>query len=170
MTVLIKTGAIKPLQSSRHLYSKYLSLFALIILLYISFEYLCNSNGEKFNLDLSDIKKIVLNKDAELPRIRNSNCSYWDCLNVYRCGQRDLDKITIYMYPIQEFVDEDGKKATQEGATLSKEFYTILKTIVKSPYYTANPNEACIFIPSLDTLNQIRIDTNLVGKSLASLK
>ena len=71
------------------------------------------------------------------------------------------------MYPIQEFADEDGKRATQ---TLSKEFYTILKTIVNSPYYTANPNDACIFIPPLDTLNQMRIDTNLVGKSLASLK
>ena len=165
MTVLIKTGHTKQLQSPRHLYSKYLSVIALLSFLLFCVFWNSFNRIEKFNLDLSDIKKIVLSKDAELPRSRNSNCSYWDCLNVYRCGQRNLDKITIYMYPIQEFVDEDGKRATQ----LSKEFYTILKTIVNSPYYTANPNEACIFIPSLDILNQNRIDTNLVGKSLASL-
>jgi glucuronyl/N-acetylglucosaminyl transferase EXT2 len=53
---------------------------------------------------------------------------------------------------------------------LTKEFYTIIQTIVNSPYYTSNPNEACLFVPSIDLLNQNLINENLVGKSLATLQ
>lgn len=62
-----------------------------------------------------------------------------------------------------QFVDQNSK------TSLTKEFYTILNTIKNSPYYTNNPAKACIFVPSIDTLNQNRFDVNLVGKALASL-
>ncbi|KFB37980.1 exostosin-2 [Anopheles sinensis] len=135
------------------------------------------ADGERLSLDLADIPQVVLDKEAELARARNRNCSYWDCFNVYRCGgQRSVaggggmdgsqERISIYVYPLKEYVDADSKRAAFQ---LSKEFHTILKTIVNSPYYTSNPNEACLFMPTLDTLNQNRIDTTLVGKALASL-
>lgn len=111
-------------------------------------------------LDLTNIEKIVLEKDAELSRSRNTNCSYYDCFNVYKCGHKD---ITIYIYPIKEFSD------LKSTTSLTKEFYEILNIIRKSPYYTTDPTKACIFVPSIDTLNQNRIDVNLVGKALASL-
>ncbi|XP_052900287.1 exostosin-2 [Anopheles moucheti] len=131
--------------------------------------------GERLSLDLADIPQLVLDKESELARARNRNCSYWDCFNVYRCGQRtttlddddaDGERISIYVYPLKEYLDADSKRP---AAQLSREFYRIVQTIVNSPYYTANPNEACLFLPTLDTLNQNRIDTTLVGKALASL-
>lgn len=124
-----------------------------------------NNLNLKVTLDLSNIQEIVLEDDSELARARNPNCSFWDCFNVYRCGQRTEDRISIYVYPLTNYVDSNGKSAF----TLSREFYFILKTIIDSPYYTPNPSEACLFIPSIDVLNQNRIDTHLVGKALAAL-
>uniref|UniRef100_A0A182T8P1 Exostosin-2 n=1 Tax=Anopheles maculatus TaxID=74869 RepID=A0A182T8P1_9DIPT len=131
--------------------------------------------GERLSLDLGDIPQVVLDKEAELARARNRNCSYWDCFNVYRCGQRtssldeddaDGERVSIYVYPLKEYLDADSRRPAGQ---LTREFYRIVQTIVNSPYYTANPNEACLFVPTLDTLNQNRIDTTLVGKALASL-
>lgn len=114
-------------------------------------------------LDLNNFRHVRFDKDAELARKRNPNCSFYDCFNVYRCGNHQ-NKVTIYVYPLTEFSEE---KST---TWISKEFYMIFKTLIDSPYYTSNPNEACIFVPSIDLLNQNLIDKNLVGKSLASLQ
>lgn len=122
--------------------------------------------NKRITLDLSDIPETVLVEDAELARARNGNCSYWDCFNVYKCGQRDQDRIAIYVYPLHSYVDTKGTPAF----TLTKEFYFILKAIIDSSYYTPNPNEACIFVPSIDTLNQNLVQPNLVAKALASLQ
>ncbi|XP_055842847.1 exostosin-2 [Episyrphus balteatus] len=122
-------------------------------------------SNKKVSLDISRISEFVLEDDAELARGRNLNCSFWDCFNVYRCGQREQDRITIYVYPLTEYVDQASKQAF----TLTQEYHEILKAIVESPYYTPNPNEACLFAPSIDTLNQNLLDTKLVGKALASL-
>lgn len=114
-------------------------------------------------LDLNNFRHLRFDKDAELARRRNPNCSFYDCFNVYRCGNHQ-NKVTIYVYPLTEFSED--KSATW----ISKEFYKILKTLINSPFYTSNPKEACIFVPSIDLLNQNLIDKNLVGKALASLR
>lgn len=114
-------------------------------------------------LDLNNFRHERFDKDAELARKRNPNCSFYDCFDVYRCGNHQ-NKVTIYVYPLTEFSEE---KST---TWISREFYKILKTLIDSPYYTSNPNEACIFVPSIDLLNQNLIDKNLVGKALASLR
>lgn len=115
---------------------------------------------DSITLDLSAIEEIIIEEDAELARAKNPNCSHWDCFNVYKCGQ-----FSIYVYPLQSYTDTQGNSAF----VLSKEFYYILKAIAESPYYTPNPQEACIYVPSIDVLNQNRIDVNLVSKALASL-
>ncbi|XP_058128244.1 exostosin-2 isoform X2 [Anopheles ziemanni] len=169
MTLPVKYSAIKPpppssmklLDVNRYVIGFVLAL--LLLALWFGGGTGGEAGGERLSLDLADIPQVVLDKEAELARARNRNCSYWDCFNVYRCGQ---ERISIYVYPLKEYVDADSKRAAFQ---LSKEFHTILKTIVNSPYYTSNPNEACLFMPTLDTLNQNRIDTTLVGKALASL-
>ena len=174
MSILAKYCAIKHSLSPKNDLFRYCfyGLFLLIVFMFFIVEDSQDNDNlnEKLSLDLIDIPQIVLDKDAELARARNSNCSYWDCFNVYKCGQRngddDRERISIYVYPIKEYVDSDQHK---QAFTLTREFHTILKTIVDSPYYTPNPNDACLFVPSIDTLNQNRIDVNLVGKALASL-
>lgn len=145
-----------------------LALVAVITLCFVLVIHQLNATVKikRITLDLSDIPETVLLEDAELARARNGNCSYWDCFNVYRCGHRDQDRLTIYVYPLHNYVDTNGLSAF----TLTKEFYSILKAITESQYYTPNPNEACIFVPTIDTLNQNLVQPNLVAKALASLQ
>lgn len=114
-------------------------------------------------LDLNNFRHVRFDKDAELSRKRNPNCSFYDCFNVYRCGNHQ-NKVTLYVYPLTKYSEENSE------TWISKEFYKILKTLVNSQYYTANPSEACVFVPSIDLLNQNLIDKNLIGKALSSLK
>lgn len=121
-------------------------------------------------IDLKNVKNLPLvqlqESDFQLPSTYNSKCTYWDCFNIYRCGRTGHDRIAVYVYPLRKYVNENGLVATNG---LSREFYTILHTIVNSKYYTTNPMEACIFVPSIDTLNQQRINLNLTSAALKSL-
>lgn len=124
-----------------------------------------NERNERISLDLENVEKLRLEKDAELARRRNENCSYWDCFNIYRCGER----LSIYVYPLIDYYDAEKPDSKSSLAILSKDFFEILKIIIESPYYTSDPKEACILIPSIDTLNLKRIDPSTVAKALASL-
>lgn len=114
------------------------------------------------DLSISHAPEVLLRPDPEY-RGRNVNCTFWDCLNIYKC---EHDTLKVYIYPLQEFLDEKSDKVTN---TLSSEYFQILEIVLKSRYYTSNPNEACLFLPSLDLLNQDMFDKNLAGPALASL-
>lgn len=64
------------------------------------------------------------------------------------------------------FLDEEGVEIKPH----SKEFLQILETVVNSEYYTANPENACIFIPPIDTLNENNLRKDKIAQALASLK
>lgn len=121
--------------------------------------------NERISLDLTAVPKFELEADAELARQRNENCSYWDCFNIYRCGER----LSIYIYPLVDYQDAQHPNAASSLSVLSREFFEILKVLVESPYYTADPTQACLLVPSIDTLNLKRIDPVTVSKALASL-
>ena len=93
------------------------------------------------------------------------NCTYYTCFDVYKCSHTHSGKMKVYVYPFVEYVDE-GVPVTKK---ITQEFYTILETIIKSPYFTSDPAEACLFVPSIDVLNQNRIRPKQVAKALASL-
>ena len=50
-----------------------------------------------------------------------------------------------------------------------QEMYDILETVHNSDYYTSNPEEACLFLPSVDLLNIKNVDKQLVSAVLNSL-
>ncbi|ALC42416.1 Ext2 [Drosophila busckii] len=116
------------------------------------------------DLSLSHTQEVLLHlqPDGEY-RERNVNCTFWDCLNIYKC---EHDTLKVYIYPLQEFVDE---KTDKVASTLSSEYFQILEAVLHSRYYTSNPNEACLFLPSLDLLNQDVFDKQLAAAALASL-
>ncbi|XP_061391803.1 exostosin-2 [Musca vetustissima] len=120
-------------------------------------------NFNRISLDLNEIAEVRLTESIDRSRPRRDNCTIWTCMDPYRCGH---DHITVYVYPLQEYIDANSGV---EAAPLTQEFYQILETIVKSPYYTTNPNEACLFVPSIDLINQNNINLDLVNRALASL-
>lgn len=121
---------------------------------------------EPVNLNFRDLEIVKLKSDLPSSRERQQNCTHWECLNVYKCGRGGYDKITIYIYPLRKYVAEDGSSISH----FSKEFYSILNVIRKSKYYTPNPDEACLFIPSIDTLNQNTFSSGHVGQALYMLE
>ncbi|XP_046643245.1 exostosin-2-like [Daphnia pulicaria] len=107
---------------------------------------------------------VVLNNSLSFAT--QKNCTYYTCFDVYKCSHTHSGRIGVYVYPVVEFVDKDKVPITKK---ITSEFYNILKAITKSMYFTSNPNEACLFIPTIDLLNQNRIRPKDVGKALSSL-
>lgn len=123
-------------------------------------------NFNRISLDINDVVEVRLSDTTttDRSRPRRTNCSIWTCMDPYRCGH---DRISVYVYPLQEYIEASSGI---EGAPLTQEFYQILQTIVKSQYYTSNPNEACLFVPSIDLINQNSINIDLVNRALVSLE
>lgn len=118
------------------------------------------------SLKHAQVEVLVESQTPALPR--NPNCTFWDCFDIYACGNHPVheNKIGVYVYPLRNYINMDHQPAFQ----LTREYYAMLQAITKSVYYTPNPQDACIFVPSIDMLNQIMIaDPNLVGRALNAL-
>ena len=115
--------------------------------------------------DWKDLPVLALKKTSPIGEPRNPKCTHYDCFNIYRCGQRD-HIIQVYVYPLKTYINE---KAEHVVPQMSLEYYKILKAIINSKYYSPNPDEACILVPSIDTLNQNKLKLKEVSQVLASL-
>lgn len=171
----IKLLSLKVFNNKLTSYTKYKNFFwillilSIAIVLFLPFTNFTNDASRKFekvqlrNLKNLDIVKLKSGVGVSEPR--NPFCTYWSCFNIYRCGHTGHDRIAVYVYSPKKYVDSDGVSATE----LSKEYLTLLGAVINSKYYTANPEEACIFIPFIDTLNQERMRINITSKALHSL-
>lgn len=153
-------------------FKEFLAILFAILVISVLFQ-LLNFSAERAvkydKVQLGNVLKApehILRKSDPLARATNRKCSHWDCFDIYKCGRTGHDRITVYVYPLRRFLDENGLEATE---TMSKQYYAILRAIIDSNYYTANPNEACLFVPPVDTLSQDRINLNLTSKALNSL-
>lgn len=115
---------------------------------------------------LSKIEQVLIPANFVSSSERNTRCSYYTCFNPYKCGQRGLSQIQVYVYPMKQFVTENKEPVVR---TLTREFNTILETVKRSKYYTSDPDEACIFIPPFDTLSQTNILAKEVSQALNML-
>lgn len=118
------------------------------------------------NLALGSAPTVRLKSGYHEASERLINCSYCDCFDVYRCGRGGHDRITIYIYPLNNYQTEEGAAISH----FSREFYLILDIIRNSKYYTANPEEACLLVPSVDTLNQHTFSPKHVSRALQNLE
>ena len=125
-----------------------------------------NSYEHKVLRHLETNEVVQIDKTQVNETERNSSCTFHSCVSVYHCGYNDETKISVYIYPLKEYVDKEGNSLV---ASMSREFAQILLAIAESPYYTSDPSTACMFVPSIDLLNQNNIFTSDVGKVLASL-
>lgn len=96
----------------------------------------------------------------------DSLCTFYDCFNIYRCGHKFNGDFKVYVYPMARHIDPDGIPI---GGKMSKEYHSIINAIVESQYYTHNPEDACVFVPSIDTLNQNRFRVKETSQALALL-
>ncbi|CAH0552853.1 unnamed protein product [Brassicogethes aeneus] len=147
-----------------------LFLILLISVLFIfSLSWSSYDESKKFEkvklVNIYNLPEVII-KSGTPTKPRNVHCTHWNCFNIYKCGHSAFDRISVYVYPLKKYVDEDGVPATE---LMSKEYYQLLEAVINSKYYTANPNKACILIPSIDTLNQGRLRSNLTSKALNSL-
>lgn len=81
------------------------------------------------------------------------------------CGTCLLLK--VYIYPLQKFVDELGVSISSTG--LSREYNDLLSAISDSDFYTDDVTRACLFIPSIDVLNQNSLRVKETAQALAML-
>ncbi|PVD32562.1 hypothetical protein C0Q70_08003 [Pomacea canaliculata] len=73
---------------------------------------------------------------AKIEHQQYSKCRMETCFNFTKCARG----FRVYVYPRQYPV--------------SNSYGKILSSIEESRYYTSEPSEACLFIPSIDTLDQ----------------
>ena len=76
-------------------------------------------------------------------------CTHFNCFDIYQCGVHH-QKLLVHVPEPKQFVDNYGTPV----APYTQDFVSILEAIAASDYYTENFDEACVFIPPIDLLNQ----------------
>ncbi|NXL48214.1 EXT1C protein, partial [Podilymbus podiceps] len=84
---------------------------------------------------------------ARLSVYKNSRCRMETCFNFSRCEKHGFK---VFTYP------------RERDQPLSESYSKILTSIERSRYYTPNPEEACLFILSIDTLDRDHLSSQYV--------
>ena len=87
---------------------------------------------------------------------REHVCQMENCFDFDKCK----NGFKVYVYPF-----EDGER-------VSANYAKIIRVVKKSVYYTDNPSEACVLVPSYDTTDQDKISKDFVdnlGSKLSNL-
>ena len=124
-----------------------------------------DSSQKRFPKELNSNEVVEIPSNTNVSE-RDTRCTFHSCVEVYHCGYNDHPMITVYIYPMKHYHDDSGNLLHPHQ---SVEFDEILQAIVDSPFYSSDPDTACIYVPSLDILNQNRINVKHTSKILASL-
>lgn len=82
----------------------------------------------------------------ERATVRARKCTMETCFDRTKC----LNDFKVYVYPIQA------------GEKISPLFGKLLKVLRESKFYTDDPKKACLFIPSVDTLDRDNLSEDYV--------
>ena len=82
----------------------------------------------------------------ERATVRARKCTMETCFDRTKC----LNDFKVYVYPIQA------------GGKISPLFGKLLKVLRESKFYTDDPKDACLFIPSVDTLDRDNLSEDYV--------
>uniref|UniRef100_A0A4X1SGK7 Exostosin GT47 domain-containing protein n=1 Tax=Sus scrofa TaxID=9823 RepID=A0A4X1SGK7_PIG len=100
-----------------------------------------------------DVPVVRLPADSPVPERGDLSCRMHTCFDVYRCGFNPKNKIKVYIY----------------SSTISREYNELLTAISDSDYYTDDITRACLFVPSIDVLNQHTLRVKETAQALAQL-
>ncbi|XP_052010268.1 exostosin-2 [Xyrauchen texanus] len=153
----------------------YISLFSVVLLGLIAtgmFQFWPHSieSSAEWSLDrrsVHDAPLVRIPGSSPIPERGDLSCRMHTCFDVYRCGYNPKNKIKVYIYPLQRFVDEEGVPISSTG--LSREYNDLLSAISDSDFYTDDVSRACLFIPSIDVLNQNSLRIRETAQALAML-
>ncbi|CAI4228628.1 unnamed protein product [Auanema sp. JU1783] len=81
------------------------------------------------------------------PDNRNEACDMYKCFNFTKCSN---DSYKIHVLP------------NEDGQIISPAYSKILSALKQSTLHTEDPNEACIFVLSIDTTDRDRISENYI--------
>jgi len=112
-----------------------------------------------------EIPVVVVDSSVHLT-VTDKACTYWNCINSYKCIDDGEGKIGVYIYDIVRYVDEDLKDML---TPMSAEFAQFLWTIKQSKYAVSQLDKACILIPSVDLMNRATFSGEKAARVLASL-
>ncbi|NXO84134.1 EXT2 protein, partial [Sitta europaea] len=113
-----------------------------------------------------DVPVVKLPADSPIPERGDLSCRMHTCFDVYRCGFNPKNKIKVYIYSLKKYVDEYGMLVSN---TISREYNELLTAISDSEFYTDDVNRACLFVPSIDVLNQNALRIKETAQALAQL-
>uniref|UniRef100_A0A8C4HIQ8 Exostosin glycosyltransferase 2 n=1 Tax=Dicentrarchus labrax TaxID=13489 RepID=A0A8C4HIQ8_DICLA len=153
----------------------YITLFSVVLLGLIAtgmFQFWPHSieSAADWTLDkrsVHDAPVVRLPVSSPIPERGDLSCRMHTCFDVYRCGYNPKNRIKVYIYPLQKFVDELGVPISSTG--LSREYNDLLSAISDSDFYTDDVTRACLFIPSVDVLNQNSLRIRETAQALAML-
>uniref|UniRef100_A0AAZ3PZQ4 Exostosin-2 n=1 Tax=Oncorhynchus tshawytscha TaxID=74940 RepID=A0AAZ3PZQ4_ONCTS len=170
----LRGPALIPRMKTKHrIY--YITLFSVVLLGLIAtgmFQFWPHSieSTADWSLDrrsMHDAPLIQLPVSNPIPERGDLSCRMHTCFDVYRCGYNPKNRIKVYIYPLQRFVDEGGVPISSTG--LSREYNDLLSTISDSEFYTDDVTRACLFVPSIDVLNQNSLRIRETAQALAML-
>ncbi|XP_063584534.1 exostosin-2 isoform X7 [Pongo abelii] len=169
----IRGPALIPRMKTKHrIY--YITLFSIVLLGLIAtgmFQFWPHSieSSNDWNVEkrsVRDVPVVRLPADSPIPERGDLSCRMHTCFDVYRCGFNPKNKIKVYIYALKKYVDDFGVSVSN---TISREYNELLMAISDSDYYTDDINRACLFVPSIDVLNQNTLRIKETAQALAQL-
>ncbi|XP_063050071.1 exostosin-2, partial [Engraulis encrasicolus] len=154
----------------------YITLFSVVLLgllatgMFQFWPHSIESSGGDWALERRSVQEAPvyrLGPQSPLPERGDLTCRMHTCFDVYRCGYNPKNRIKVYIYPLQRFVDEEGVSIS--SSALSREYNELLSAVSNSDFYTDDVTRACLFLPSTDTLNQNSLRIRETAQALASL-
>lgn len=115
----------------------------------------------KFRL-IENAPEVEILSSTPIAQSRNRDCNFFTCFDVFKCG----NQLSVYIYPIKRYIDDKGVPIS---VPFSSEYTEIIETIKNSPYYVSDPKKACVFVPSIDLLNQNNVRLKETSQVLSSL-
>nr|XP_025121979.1 exostosin-2 isoform X3 [Bubalus bubalis] len=169
----IRGPALIPRMKTKHrIY--YITLFSIVLLGLIAtgmfqfWPHSIESSGDWSveKRSVRDVPVVRLPADSPVPERGDLSCRMHTCFDVYRCGFNPKNKIKVYIYPLKKYVGEAGVPVS---STISREYNELLTAISDSDYYTDDITRACLFVPSIDLLNQNSLRVKETAQALAQL-